>query len=70
MWLVSHDKKRDVDNVFVYTVFTRIKPGLGNSTCEFANKKDGPDARSMFVIVFSLDLPPTPPRARLVFAPL
>ena len=60
MWLVWFNKKRDVNvDLFVYAVFTGIKPGLGKSTCEFANKKEGPYARSIFVS-FSLSKPPEP----------
>ena len=40
------------NDVIVYAVFTSIKPGLGKSPCEFANKKERPDARSTFVSLF------------------
>ena len=44
------DKKRDEDvDVFAYAVFTSIKPGVGKSTCRIANKKEWPDARSIFL---------------------
>ena len=60
MWLLSSDKKRDMDNdVFVCAVFTSIKPGLGKSTCFIASKKEGLDAICICVS-FPSQNPPSP----------